>query len=91
MTISTLVVDDNANTRNVGNSLSGADINLVFANDGLDGLKQAGEYLISRSLIINALMDGLTLQKLTSAWPIPPHADFVCYHARRDRGRATSA
>ncbi|EAQ31469.1 MULTISPECIES: response regulator [Idiomarina] len=66
MTISTLVVDDNANTRaDIGSSLSSLDINLVFANDGLDGLKQAKEGCFDLLIIDHKmpLMDGLTLLK----------------------------
>ncbi|PYE32033.1 two-component system chemotaxis response regulator CheY [Idiomarina fontislapidosi] len=66
MTISTLVVDDNANTRaDIASSLSHLDINLVFANDGLDGLKQAKEGVFDLMIVDHKmpLMDGLTLLK----------------------------
>ncbi|MAD53917.1 MULTISPECIES: response regulator [unclassified Idiomarina] len=66
MTISTLVVDDNANTRaDIASSLSHLDIALVFANDGLDGLKQAKESNFDLMIIDHKmpLMDGLTLLK----------------------------
>ena len=84
MTISTLVVDDNANTRaDIGSSLSSLDINLVFANDGLDGLKQAKEGCFDLLIIDHKMLKHGATRCLSKPLQAQFLCDVVSYYTKR--------